>query len=104
MPLLVHRLRGQPVVERHLEDDMALKVTIKHPSQGPNEEFEVPGVGMVKNGGTLSLTEEDEQSFFARTGMKVKDYYKDNEMVEVGGSSDAKLPAATTAPEKEGDS
>jgi hypothetical protein len=72
---------------------MALKVSIKHPGFGPDSEFEVPGVGMVKNGGSITLNEEDEGRFFSRTGMKVKDYYKDTEDVDVSGTSDAKLPA-----------
>lgn len=72
---------------------MALKVTIKHPTLGPDTELEVPGVGLVKNGGSVTLTEENEGSFFSRTGMKVKDYYKDSEDVDVSGTSEAKLPA-----------
>lgn len=71
---------------------MALKVTVKHPSMG-DVEIEIPGVGLVKNHGSITLTEEDEGRFFSRTGMKVKDYYKDTEDVDVSGTSDAKLPA-----------
>ena len=71
---------------------MALKVTIKHPSAGETE-FEIPGVGMVRNHGSLTLDEADEARFFSRTGMKVKDYYKDTEDVDVSGTSEAKLPA-----------
>ena len=81
---------------------MALKVTIKHPTLG-DAEFEVPGVGTVKNGGSISLNEEDEASFFAFTGMKVRDYYKGAEDVEVSGSSEAKLPASAATPTVGGD-
>jgi hypothetical protein len=81
---------------------MALKLTAKHPSLG-DVEFEVPGVALLKNGGSVTLTEEDEANFFARTGMKVRDYYKDDGTIEVSGSSDAKLPASAAAPTTGGD-
>jgi len=71
---------------------MALKVQIKHPTQGPDEEFAVPGAGMVKNGGSVTMNEDQERIFFSITGMHVRDYYKDSEMVTVTGTSEAKLP------------
>ena len=74
---------------------MALKVSFKHPSLGDDVEVEIPGVGLVKNGGSRTLTEEDEQNFFGRTQQKVKDYYKDDGNFEVSGTSEAKLPSST---------
>ena len=71
---------------------MAIKVQIKHPSLGPDVEFAIPGAGMVKNGDTVTLTEEQEQMAFAITGMHIKDYFKDDEMVTVSGTTEAKLP------------
>lgn len=81
---------------------MSLKITITHPSQAPDAEFEVPGAGLVKNGSSVTLDEDQEAHFFAITGMKVRDYYKDNEMVKVEGSSDARLPTTTDAPKEGG--
>lgn len=72
---------------------MALKVQMKHPSQGPDAEFAIPGLGMVKNGDTVTMTAEQEEMAFAMTGMHIKDYFKDNEMVTVSGTSEAKLPS-----------
>lgn len=72
---------------------MALKVQVKHPTQGPDEEFAIPGVGMVKNGSTVTLNAEQEEMAYAMTGMHIKDYFKDNEMVTVSGTAEAKLPA-----------
>lgn len=74
---------------------MALKVQMKHPTQGPDVEFAIPGVGMVKNGETVTLTEEQERMAFAITGMHIKDYFKDDEMVTVSGTTEAKLPPNT---------
>lgn len=76
---------------------MALKVQVKHPTQGPDVEFAIPGVGMVKNGDTATVTEEGERMAFAMTGMSLKDYFKDDEMVTVSGTSEAKLPKAETS-------
>ena len=74
---------------------MALEVQMKHPTQGPDEEFAIPGVGMVKNGSTVTLDAEQEAMAFAMTGMHIKDYFKDSEMVTVTGTAEAKLPANT---------
>lgn len=82
---------------------MSIKVTVTHPTQADDAEFEVPGAGLVKNGSSVTLDEEQEAHFFAITGMKVKDYYKGNEMVKVEGTSEVRLPANTTSDSKESD-
>ena len=71
---------------------MALKVQIKHPTQGPDVEFAIPGAGLVKNGDTVTLDEEQEAMAVSIVGMSLKDYYKDDEMVTVSGTSEVKAP------------
>lgn len=75
---------------------MALKVQIKHPTQGPDTEFAIPGAGMVKNGDTVTLDEEQEAMAVSIVGMSLKDYFKDDEMVTVSGTSEVKAPKAET--------
>jgi hypothetical protein len=85
---------------------MALKVQIKHPTQGPDTEFAIPGAGMVKNGDTVTLDADQELMAFSMVGMSIKDYYKDDEMVTVTGTSEVKLPkveSASSEPEAEAD-
>ena len=74
---------------------MALKVQIKHPTQGPDVEFAIPGAGMVKNGDTVTLDEEQEAMAVSIVGMSLKDYFKDDEMVTVSGTSEVKAPHAS---------
>ena len=83
---------------------MALKVQIKHPTQGPDVEFAIPGAGLVKNGDTVTLDEEQEAMAVSIVGMSLKDYYKDDEMVTVSGTSEVKAPKQETSePEAEAD-
>jgi len=78
---------------------MALKVQVKHPTQGPDVEFAIPGAGMVKNGGSVTLDADQELLAFSMVGMPLKDYYKDDEMVTVTGTSEVKLPKVEHASE-----
>jgi len=78
---------------------MALKVQVKHPTQGPDVEFAIPGAGMVKNGGSVTLDADQELLAFSMVGMPLKDYYKDDEMVTVTGTSEVKLPKVEQASE-----
>ena len=49
---------------------MALKVQVKHPTQGPDVEFAIPGAGMVKNGGSVTLDADQELLAFSMVGMR----------------------------------
>lgn len=83
---------------------MALKVQIKHPTQGPDTEFAIPGAGMVKNGDTVTLDEEQEAMAVSVVGMPLEEYFKDDEMVTVTGSSEVKAaPKDTSKKADEGD-
>lgn len=82
---------------------MALKVEVDHPGFVKGYELAIPGVGMVGNGSSVTLTEEQETLFYSVTGQKVRDYYKDDGNVKVTGSSDAKIASDTgTAVSNEG--
>ena len=78
---------------------MALKVQVKHPTQGPDVEFAIRGAGMVKNGDSVTLDADQELLAFSMVGMPLKDYYKDDEMVTVTGTSEVKLPKVEQASE-----
>jgi hypothetical protein len=66
------------------------EVKYSHPAFPRDEEIELPGLGLVQNGGTLKVTEEQERLLVSTVGMSLKDYFKDNAMVEVKGTSELK--------------
>jgi hypothetical protein len=64
---------------------MSYTVKLNHPNFAKGTPLDVKGVGLIENGGSVKI--EDEQLFKAKTGMTVKEYFKDSEMIEVTGSS-----------------
>lgn len=70
---------------------MTLKLTWTHPDMPKGEEGEIRGVGLVKNGSSVTLNEEQERNAIAVLGMSVKDFFKDSEQVKVEGTSEVKV-------------
>lgn len=66
---------------------MSITLTFEHPQFPPDYEFGFNDLGIVKNGGTLELDEEQERLFIARKGMTVEDAFKDDGIVKLSGSS-----------------
>jgi hypothetical protein len=69
---------------------MAYTIEYNHPDFDKGEEFDVTGVGLIKNGGTVKLDEEAERSFVATTGRSVKDYFKGNANFKLTGTTELK--------------
>lgn len=70
---------------------MSLKLTYTHPSFDKDEEFELTGIGLVQNGKTRTLSEDEERAAVARLGMPVKEAFKGNEQVKIEGTSEVKV-------------
>lgn len=70
---------------------MALKVSVNHPQFPKDSEFGIEGIGRIPNGGSITLTDVEEEAFFARTGTKIRDAFKNNPTIKVEGSSEAKI-------------
>jgi hypothetical protein len=66
---------------------MGLKVSYKNKSFPKDMEFSVGGVAVVKNGGSVSLSDEQERLFVAQNGSAVKDFYKGSEDWNVEGTA-----------------
>lgn len=90
---------------------MGYKIKYTHPDFDKDQEFDLTGVGLIKNGGTVTLDADQERDFISRVGQRPSDYFKGSEMVEVTGASELKKedvdalappeeePAATTTVE-----
>lgn len=65
---------------------MALKVTYNSPAHEKGAEVEVVGLGLLKNGESRTLTDEDELNFFSLHGESVKDKLGKDEMFKVEGT------------------
>lgn len=52
---------------------MAYKITLDHPHFEKGVEFSVNGLGIIPNGGTLTVDEDMERQFVAMNGMPLKD-------------------------------
>ena len=68
---------------------MSLKVSFSHPDFPKDQEFAVADVGLIKNGGSVTLTEDQERSFQAARGMSVKEAFKGSQ-VKVEGTTELK--------------
>ncbi len=64
------------------------EVTYKNPAFPRDEEVELHGLGLVKNGGTLKVDKEMEATFVATTGQSLKDYFKGSDQVSIKGTSE----------------
>lgn len=69
---------------------MSLKVTFTHPDFPKGYEFEVAGLGLLKNGEATSVSAEQEAQFVAEHGEGVKDHLKEDEMFKVEGTTEVK--------------
>lgn len=67
---------------------MAYTLKFSHPSFENDQEFDLYGIGLVKNGGSIKLDKEAEQSFVDKTGKSIKDYFKGSGHVEVTGTTE----------------
>lgn len=82
-------------------------IGFKNPDFPDDIIFDLGGIA-VPNGGSVELDKDAELAFFAKYGQTVKDYFKDNSMVQVSGKSelttadkDAYAAAEETATEVE---
>ncbi len=66
---------------------MAYKLEVDHPDFPKDFEFDLDGV-LVKNKGSRTLTEDEEQSFLAKNRRTVKEVYGHSKIVKVSGSSE----------------
>ena len=66
---------------------MAYKLEMNHPDYPKDLEFDVGGL-IVKNGGSVTLTKDDEQSLVARHGRPIKEFLDNNKFLKVSGSSE----------------
>lgn len=82
---------------------MSLKVSFTHPHFDKGTEVDLTGVGLIKNGGSKTLNEEEERAAVARLGMGVKEYFKDSEQVKVEGTTELKSTEVETLTEGGGE-
>lgn len=66
---------------------MAYKLELKHPDFEDGHELDFGGV-LVKNGGSKTLTEEEEQAVVARHGASLKDALGNSSFLKVSGTSE----------------
>ncbi len=66
---------------------MGYKLEMNHPDFPKDQEFDLGGV-VVKNGSSVTLTEEQEQAVVARHGASVKDALSGNPALKVSGTSE----------------
>lgn len=52
---------------------MAYKLTLDHPHFDKGVEFAISGLGVIPNGGSLTVDEDMERQFVAMRGMPLKD-------------------------------
>ncbi len=66
---------------------MAFKLEMKNPEQPEGTLFDLGGLG-IKNGESLTLTEDQEQAVVARHGATLKDALGNNVYLKVSGTSE----------------
>lgn len=66
---------------------MALKVSYDNPQMMKGVEVELIGIGMIPNGGSVTVEESQEQQFMLERRETIKDAFKNNEMIKVEGAS-----------------
>ena len=64
------------------------KVTLKHPHFGPDVELEVGGIGVMKNGESITVTQEMQDAFQAVEGFDLKKSLAQTGAVEFQGKKD----------------
>lgn len=69
---------------------MAYTIKYNNPNYEAGGQLHLTGVGLIENGGEVKLDKDAEKRLEAVTGRSVKDYFKDNEMVTVSGTTELK--------------
>jgi hypothetical protein len=80
---------------------VGVTVSVNNPSFPEGTEFAIDHLGVVPNGGSLEVPEENEAMFVSARGMSVEDAFKDNEVIEVSGSATAEVPQGVSSEEQE---
>jgi|tagenome__1003787_1003787.scaffolds.fasta_scaffold18092930_1 hypothetical protein len=71
---------------------MAYKITFSHPGYDKDYPLDIRGLGLVKNGSSVTLDEDAESNFVQLTGMTVKDKLGNDEHFTVEGNTTLKKP------------
>lgn len=66
-----------------------MEAKVDHPVFPKGEPLDV-GFGLVDNGSTVEVTEEDELRYYARFGVTMQDAFKDNPVVSLSGQGKSK--------------
>ncbi len=66
---------------------MAFKIEMKHPEQPEGTLFDLGGIG-IKNGESITMTEDQEQAVVARHGATVKEALGNNQFLKLSGTSE----------------
>lgn len=66
---------------------MAYKLELKHPEFEDDAELDFGGI-LIKNGGSVTLTEEQEQAIVARHGQSVKDALGNHKFLKISGTAE----------------
>jgi hypothetical protein len=66
---------------------MGYTLKFEHPQFPEGQEFGIPNLGLVENGSSIELDEEQERLFVLERGISVEDAFKDNSIVTLSGSS-----------------
>jgi hypothetical protein len=69
---------------------MGYKVEFKHPYYEKGVEFEIAGLGLIANGGSINVDADQERSFIATQGKTLKDALQGNGMLSLSGTSELK--------------
>lgn len=69
---------------------MAIEVSINHPAFPKDTPFGIADLGIIPNGGSLSIDEDMERSFVASRQMPLKEAFENSDTLKVKGSSTLK--------------
>lgn len=69
---------------------MAYTITFTNEAYDKGVEFDIPGLGILKNGEPRKLTEDEERAYVGYSYMTVKDGFKDSELIKVEGTTEIK--------------
>jgi flagellar capping protein FliD len=67
---------------------MGYSLKFEHPHFPDEHVFGLNDLGIVKNGGTLEVDEDQERQFVASQGKSIEDAFKSNPLVTLSGSSE----------------
>jgi len=71
---------------------VGVTVAMSHPAFPDGTEFGINHLGVVPNGGSLEVPEENEQAFVNANDKSVADAFEGSEVVTVSGTSDVEVP------------